>query len=213
MTAERPDSRQPGSVTQWIPGLRQGDQRAIQVLWEHYFEPLARLAEARLRGCPGGAGNGEDVAVEAFLSFCADARRDGHFPDLSRRTNVMRLLVRFTVCKAFDFRARQVRRHRVVLGESALGEAGFEPCAGASRRRSSRPRWPACWTSWTRTCGRSPSSAWKAGATRRSPPPSAAPLPRWIVACLSFVGSGKPTGTPCEARETREDRRDAAESP
>ena len=130
MTAELSDSRQPGSITQWIPGLRHGDQRAIQVLWEHYFEPLARLAEARLRGCPGAAGNGEDVAVEAFLSFCADARRDGHFPDLSRRDNVMRLLVRFTVCKAFDFRVREVRRRRVVLGESVLGEAGFEPIAG-----------------------------------------------------------------------------------
>jgi DNA-directed RNA polymerase specialized sigma24 family protein len=129
MPAPRLASEAAGSVTRWIPNLRQGDQHAVQVLWEHYFEPLVRLAEARLRGasCQSGA---EDVAVDAFLSFCRDVQKEGRFPDLSSRDNLMRLLVRFTVCKAFDFRAREERRHRIVRGESALGEAGFEPHPG-----------------------------------------------------------------------------------
>jgi DNA-directed RNA polymerase specialized sigma24 family protein len=119
-------------VTRWIPGLPQGDQQAIQVLWQHSFEPLVRLAEARLRGAPCRAGGAEDVAVEAFLGFCSDVQKEGRFPDLSSRDNLMRLLVRFTVCKAFDFRAREWRRAQAVRGDSALGAAGADGHAGDS---------------------------------------------------------------------------------
>jgi DNA-directed RNA polymerase specialized sigma24 family protein len=123
---EHPNVGEPGSVTRWISGLPRGDQQAIQALWEHYFEPLARIAQARLRGAPCRASDGEDIAVEAFLSFCRNAQQEGRFPELFNRDNLMRLLVRFTVCKAFDFCAREGRRHRAVRGDSALGEAGFE---------------------------------------------------------------------------------------
>jgi DNA-directed RNA polymerase specialized sigma24 family protein len=129
MTAERPNTNEAGSVTRWIPGLQDGDRRAVQALWGQYFEPMVRIAQARLRGasCQSGA---EDVAVEAFLSFCSNVQRQGRFPDLSSRENLLRLLIRFTVCKAFDFRRREERRHAIVRGESALGEAGFEPHPG-----------------------------------------------------------------------------------
>ncbi len=123
---ERPEPKEPGSVTRRIPDLRRGDQRAVQALWEYVFEPLARIAQARLRGAPCRVGDGEDVAVEAFLSFCRDVQKEDRFPDLSSRDNLMRLLVRFTVCKAFDFIDREGRRHNAVRGDSALGEVGFE---------------------------------------------------------------------------------------
>jgi DNA-directed RNA polymerase specialized sigma24 family protein len=130
MTPERSESEQPGSVTRWLPGLRRGEQQAIQAVWERYFGSLVRVAEGRLRGAPRRAGDGEDIAVDAFLSFCADARREGHFPDLSSRANLIRLLVCVTMRKAADFRAREGRRHAAVRGDSALGEAGFDVLAG-----------------------------------------------------------------------------------
>ena len=123
MPTERAESGEPGSVSRWIPALQRGDQRAVQALWEYCFEPLARLAAARLRGAPCRAGDGEDVAVEAFLSFCTDVQEPGRFPDLASRANLMRLLVRFTICKAFDFRAREDRRHQAVRGDSVLSAA------------------------------------------------------------------------------------------
>jgi DNA-directed RNA polymerase specialized sigma24 family protein len=102
----------------------------VQVLWQHYFEPMVRVAEGRLRGASCRAGGAEDVAVDAFLRFCREVQRQGRFPDLSSRDNLLRLLFRFTVCEAGDFRARETRRHRVVRGDSALGGAGFELHAG-----------------------------------------------------------------------------------
>jgi DNA-directed RNA polymerase specialized sigma24 family protein len=113
-----------------IPALQRGEQQAVQVLWEHYFEPMVRVAEARLRGAPCRAGGAEDIAVDAFLRFCADVKRHGRFPDLSSRDNLLQLLFRFTLCEAGDFRKRETRRHKVLRGESALCEAGFELHAG-----------------------------------------------------------------------------------
>jgi DNA-directed RNA polymerase specialized sigma24 family protein len=71
----------------------------------------------------------DDVFTDAFLSFCA-AAREGKFPDLTDRTNVIRLLARLTMRKACDVRRRESRRRDIVRGESALGGAGFEPFAG-----------------------------------------------------------------------------------
>src|SRR5262245_39537409 len=130
MSCGQPDPGRVGSVTRLIPGLQHGEREAVKVLWERYFEPMVRVAGARLRGAPCRAGGAEDVAVAAFLGFCADLQRQGRFPDLSSRHNLLRLLFRFTVCEAADFRARETRRHLAVRGDSALGEAGFERHAG-----------------------------------------------------------------------------------
>jgi DNA-directed RNA polymerase specialized sigma24 family protein len=128
--SNEPNSVGVGSVTRWIPGLQRGEQEAVQALWERYFEPMVRVAESRLRGAPCRAGGAEDVAVAAFLAFCVNVQRQGRFPDLSSRGNLLRLLFHFTVCEAADFRARESRRHRAVRGDSALGEAGFGPHPG-----------------------------------------------------------------------------------
>ena len=130
MSSNQLDSGREGSVTRMIPALQRGEQQAVQVLWMHYFEPMVRLAEARLRGAPCRAGAAEDVAVEAFLRFCRDVQRQGRFADLSSRDNLLRLLLRFTFCEAGDFRKRETRRHQTVRGDSALGKAGFELHAG-----------------------------------------------------------------------------------
>jgi RNA polymerase sigma factor (sigma-70 family) len=100
----------PGSVSRWISGLRHGDRQAMGRLWERYFDDMVRVARGRLRGAPALQDAEHDVAMEAFLSFCARIAQEGRFPDLDNRTGLIRLLTRFTICKAFDFRARPHNR-------------------------------------------------------------------------------------------------------
>jgi DNA-directed RNA polymerase specialized sigma24 family protein len=69
----------------------------------------------------------DDVFTEAFLSFCAAARREGALPELAGRDNVIRVLARLTLQKVCEVRRREERRRRRVRGESVLGEAGFDP--------------------------------------------------------------------------------------
>jgi DNA-directed RNA polymerase specialized sigma24 family protein len=122
----------PGSVSRLIPELMDGDRRAMQKLWERYFQPLVRLARSRMQSARRVAGS-EDIALEAFLDFCqAVARPDAgrRFPQLQTRAHVWKLLACFTVRTAFDQGHKQARREKIVRGESALGDAGFAPFAG-----------------------------------------------------------------------------------
>jgi DNA-directed RNA polymerase specialized sigma24 family protein len=128
-THEDGPGRPAGSITRLIGGLRAGDPAAARGLWDHYFEPLVRLAEGRLRGVRGGAASAEDVAVEAMRQLCEKLARPGvdeRFPELRTRANLWKLLVCFTTREAYDHVAKELRRARVVSGESALGEAGLQ---------------------------------------------------------------------------------------
>lgn len=116
----------PGSVSHWIPGLRCGDRQAIGRLWERYFDDMVRVARGRLRGVPALQDAEHDVAIEAFLSFCARVAQEGVFPDLDDRTSLIRLLTYFTICKAFDFRKRTHNRCEQALGENFDGFPGRE---------------------------------------------------------------------------------------
>jgi RNA polymerase sigma factor (sigma-70 family) len=115
-----------GSVTYWIGEIKIGDEAAAQKLWEAYFQKLVALARRRLGNTPRRTADEEDVALSAFKSFFKGVAR-GRFPQLSDRTDLWRLLVRITACKAVD----QINRHRRkkrrprnaarVQGESAFG--------------------------------------------------------------------------------------------
>lgn len=78
------------SVTEWISRLRAGDVKAAQPIWEHYFERLVGLVNARFP--PRGYIDGEDVALSAFGS-CVVAIRRGRFPQLQDRDDLWRILV------------------------------------------------------------------------------------------------------------------------
>jgi len=88
-----------GSVTHWIRLLPGGDHQGAQPLWERYFSRLEALARTRLRGQSLAIGDAEDVALSAFHSLCRGLQR-GHFPQLTDRDNLWRLLVVITARKA-----------------------------------------------------------------------------------------------------------------
>jgi DNA-directed RNA polymerase specialized sigma24 family protein len=99
------------SVTQWISGLKRGDQSAAQRLWEAYFRRLVGLARVRLRDAPRRIADEEDVALCAFDSFCRGARA-GRFLRLDDRADLWQILVLITVRKAVDLRNYEARPSR-----------------------------------------------------------------------------------------------------
>jgi DNA-directed RNA polymerase specialized sigma24 family protein len=103
----------PGSVTNWLLQLRQGDEDAAQALWQRYFVRLVGLARNRLRGGPRAAADEEDVALSAFDSFCRSAE-DSRFPSVLDRDGLWRLLVLITARKA-----GRLRRHEHALKRGA----------------------------------------------------------------------------------------------
>jgi DNA-directed RNA polymerase specialized sigma24 family protein len=110
------------TITQWIVGLKQGNERAAEVVWRNYFERLLRLAQHKLTGLPRRAADEEDVALSAFNSFI-QAARAGRFPKLDDRDDLWKLLVVITARKAVAQRRRHYAGNRpdaVVRDEAAL---------------------------------------------------------------------------------------------
>lgn len=111
------------SVSQWIQGLRTGDEDSARRLWERYFDRLGRLARQKLPAHAKRSFDEEDVALSAFHSLCAGIER-GRFPDLDSRTELWSLLIVIT--------ARKVRRRlrdaaaRKRGGGHVRGEADLE---------------------------------------------------------------------------------------
>jgi DNA-directed RNA polymerase specialized sigma24 family protein len=116
------------SVTQWVNDLKAGDRgEAARLLWQRYFERLARLAQGRLGTAARGPADGEDVALGVFDSFFQGVAA-GRFPDLTNRDDLWRLLVTITARKSHNQRRNEGRQKRGggrVVDEGAL--AGADP--------------------------------------------------------------------------------------
>lgn len=109
-------------VTLWIARLSEGDEAAVQVIWERYFERLVRLARRRMETAPRRVADEEDVALSAMQSFYQGARA-GRFPRLNDRHDLWKLLVTITVRKVFA----QIKRQRAAKrgGGAVRGESIF----------------------------------------------------------------------------------------
>lgn len=129
----------PGSITQWIDQVRDGDSLAAQKIWEEYFHRLVGLARGKLKGMPRRVADEEDVVVDAFHSFCRAAEA-GRFPALSDRRDLWHVLVMITARKAVNqikHARRQKRGGGNVRGDSFFldvmsnrDRAGIDSCVG-----------------------------------------------------------------------------------
>jgi RNA polymerase sigma factor (sigma-70 family) len=114
------------SVTQWLAGMKSGDDRSFEQIWQRYFSRLVGLARKTLSGNSQASGNEEDVAQSAFESFYFRAR-DGKFPQLNDRDDLWKLLMTITLRKAWKQRRRNAKRgvpaDPAILAEELVAES------------------------------------------------------------------------------------------
>lgn len=117
-----------GSVTQWIGGLRNGDPQAAEIVWQHFFDRLIRIARGRLRKASRRVSDEDDVVTDAFDSFFRGVQ-SGRFPRLDDRQDLWEVLLLLTCRKSTNqmLAANRVKRGGgAVRGESVFGdEAGI----------------------------------------------------------------------------------------
>lgn len=108
-----------GSVSEWLAGLKTRDDRAVEQIWQRYYDQLVRLAQKNLGALPHQEG-AEDVALSAFKSFCLRAQQ-GKFPQLQDRDDLWKLLITITLRKAWRQRKREAK-HVLNAGADFLAE-------------------------------------------------------------------------------------------
>ncbi|MBL8892431.1 MAG: hypothetical protein JNL67_20820 [Planctomycetaceae bacterium] len=109
-------------ITQWIDGLRQGDDESVRRIWESLFDRLLQVARKRLKSAKTAAYDEEDVVVSAFKSFCLGVRL-GRYPKLQSREDLWRLLFVITsrkVADQFVFQQREKRDARREVVEADM---------------------------------------------------------------------------------------------
>jgi DNA-directed RNA polymerase specialized sigma24 family protein len=94
-----------GSVSSWIAQLREGEQQAVERLWDRYFPRLIQLARIKMRELPKGTRDAEDVALSAFHT-CYQALVTDRLRGVRTRDELWRTLVLFVSGKAIDERRR-----------------------------------------------------------------------------------------------------------
>ncbi|MFO7908374.1 MAG: ECF-type sigma factor [Planctomycetota bacterium] len=115
-------------VTQWIEGLKSGDETAMADLWNRYFERLVQLARHRLGNTARRVADEEDVALSVFRCLCAGVER-GRLSGMSDRDDLWRVLVTMTLRKVIDQRRRLGGKKRgsgKVRGESVFSRGSDE---------------------------------------------------------------------------------------
>lgn len=112
------------SITRWIDGLKAGDEEAARKLWDRYVQRLIAAARKRLGAAPCRVADEEDVVIDVFDTLCRGAAQ-GHFPKLTDREDLWKLLLVLTRQKAVDQIRRNVRQKRgggKVRGDSIFGD-------------------------------------------------------------------------------------------
>ncbi len=128
-------------VTVWFRGLAEGEDAAVEMIWQKYYDQLVRLARRKLTDGNRRMADEEDIAISTFESFCRGAAA-GRFPQLNDRDDLWKILVTITACKAARQSrdaGRQKRGSGKVRGESVFGGNDDQPGRGIGNVLGSAP--------------------------------------------------------------------------
>jgi DNA-directed RNA polymerase specialized sigma24 family protein len=105
-------AEEPGSITRWLKGLKEGRPEAVEAIWNRYFQRVLTVARRRLREGPYQAvEDGEDVALSALNGLAAGAAQ-GRFEHLHDRADLWQILAAIALRKAINRRRWYRRRKR-----------------------------------------------------------------------------------------------------
>jgi DNA-directed RNA polymerase specialized sigma24 family protein len=99
------------SISYWIAQLKDGDQDAVQQLWDRYAEKLVLVAQQHLRNVPKRFADEEDIASSVFHSLCRGAAA-GRFQNIKDRDDLWWLLLAITKQKSVDLMRRETALKR-----------------------------------------------------------------------------------------------------
>ncbi len=105
-----------------LPRIAEGNDEAVEALWNRYFESLVRVAGRKLEGMAQRAVSDEDVALSALMSFVDGIRRH-KFDGLRNQNELWKLLVTITARKATGYRRKAFAEKRG--GGRVRGESVF----------------------------------------------------------------------------------------
>jgi DNA-directed RNA polymerase specialized sigma24 family protein len=100
-----------GSFSKLLSRIKRGDESAVQVVWDRFFEPLQKLAKARVNANDRKARDEEDLALSAINAF-QQCVKNGRYEKIEDRDDIWNLLVTIVERKAIDHVRKQRAQKR-----------------------------------------------------------------------------------------------------
>lgn len=135
-------------VSLWIDELRQADDSAAQLIWEHFATRLHEMARVHLHQRTKRVYDEEDVVQSMFRSVCRGLA-EGRFPDLRDRNSLWRLMLVITSNKISNrhrYDRQQRRDHRRTIGDTIFAKPTLDsqsPLAAGIVSREPTPEFAA----------------------------------------------------------------------
>jgi RNA polymerase sigma factor (sigma-70 family) len=99
------------SIGPWLRCLQDADARAMQAVWERFFESLVCYANRRLGDHPRLIGTGEDVAASVFESLWRGCEA-GRFQEVGSQSELWWTLLKMARQKCIDHTRREMAQKR-----------------------------------------------------------------------------------------------------
>jgi RNA polymerase sigma factor (sigma-70 family) len=96
-----PDADEPESITRWFHCLKHGDRQAAEVLWNHFFPRLVKVAQDRFHADRDPV-YGADDAAQSVIHLLYRGATQGRFAQIAGRDELWRLLVTAMRRKVID---------------------------------------------------------------------------------------------------------------
>lgn len=122
------EAQQTRSISQWIDGLKRGEDQAAHRLYQLYFHRLVALARTRMADRSRRVADEQDVAASALQSLFVGMEQ-GRFEQLNHREDLWKLLVTITLRKTVIHHRKWAADKRgggQVRGESIFISPGGE---------------------------------------------------------------------------------------
>lgn len=110
------------AISLWIDQLRDSNDLAARLVWEHFANRLFAIASAKIRSHSRRVYDAEDALQSMFHSICSGLA-EGRFPDLTDRTSLWRLMLVITnqkIANRLRFDQQQRRDIRRTLTDSVF---------------------------------------------------------------------------------------------
>ena len=116
-------TKKKGSVSRLIEHAKEGDEPSLELLFQRFRSRLTRWAYRELNPVKCREFDADDIAIEAFHSFCVGLS-DGKFPNLEDRHGLQTLLATITIRRAIN-RIEQANAQKRGAGRIG-GESAFD---------------------------------------------------------------------------------------
>lgn len=111
-----------GSISEWIEGLKQGEQEAATRLWVRFFGQLKAIARQKLGAFPSPVVDHEDLALSTLFALM-QGTQDGQFDHVGNRNDFWQLALVILSRKASNIRRAKIARKEICATDLSDSES------------------------------------------------------------------------------------------